>query len=252
MKIIKHDYNGSIVSQDADGYVSLTDMSKASGKLVGDYLRLNSTQNYLDALSSDMGIPTSALVKVFKGGNDKQGTWAHPEIAIDFAQWCSPQFRIWANRTLKNVLEKRGVGFQHNFEWFERLKLYRRHTKIPTGWFSIFEEMCSGLMADFEDAGYSLPIGSVPDISVGRCFCQYLREKGYDTNSPSFVRKYQHRYPDDRIVDANIYCIDLLPMFRLWFERTYVQVHLVKYLKSKDRQALPSLCKMLGLPEGSE
>ncbi|MGA1256944.1 MAG: KilA-N domain-containing protein, partial [Candidatus Nanopelagicaceae bacterium] len=142
MNIIKHDYQGSTISQDADGYVSLTDMAKASGKLVADYLRLNSTQNYLEALSIDMGIPISALCKTFKGGNDKQGTWAHPEIAIDFAQWCNPQFRIWANRTLKNALEKRSVSFQHNFEWFERLKLYRRHTKIPTGWFSVFEEMC--------------------------------------------------------------------------------------------------------------
>ena len=252
MKIIKHDYNGSIISQDADGYVSLTDMAQAVGKRVNDYSRLSSTQEYIEALSVDTGIPASALVKTSKGGNEKQGTWAHPEIAIDFAQWCSPQFRIWANRTLKNAIEKRGSNVEHNFEWFERVKLYRRHTKIPVGWFSVFEEMCSSLMADFEDAGYSLPMGSVPDVSVGKHFCQYLRERGYDTSNQSFVRKYRHLYPDGRAVDANIYCIDLLALYRVWFQQTYVQTHLLKYLRSKDRKALPSLCKMLGLPEGSE
>ena len=163
------------------------------------------------------------------------------------------QFQKWVfEEVLPQIRKTGGYGkAREGFEWFERVKLYRRHTKIPTGWFSIFEEMCSHLMADFEDAGYSLPLGSVPDISVGKYFCQYLRDQGYDTADQAWVRKYQHRYPDGRIVDANIYCIELLAMYRIWFEQTYTQIHLVKYLKSKDRLALPSLCKMLGLPEGS-
>ena len=249
--MMQHNYNGSIISQDTEGYVSLTDMAQAVGKRVNDYSRLSSTQEYIEALSVDTGIPVSALVKTFKGGNEKQGTWAHPEIAIDFAQWCNPQFRIWANRTLKNAIEKRGSSFEHNFEWFERLKLYRRHTKVPIGWFSVFEEMCSSLMADFEDAGYSLPSGSIPDISVGRCFCSYLRTCGYDTRNTQIIRDYQHYYPDGRIVDANIYSDELLPMYRKWFRTTYVHNKLPNYLKGKDKAALPSLCKMLGLPEGS-
>ena len=38
--IVLHNYNGFTISQDADGYTSLTDMAKAAGKLVADYLRL--------------------------------------------------------------------------------------------------------------------------------------------------------------------------------------------------------------------
>lgn len=47
------------------------------------------------------------MVVSIKGGNDKesQGTWVHPEIAIDIAQWVSVEFRIWANRTLRNIVE---------------------------------------------------------------------------------------------------------------------------------------------------
>lgn len=103
--IVSHDYNGFAISQKQNGYVSLTDMATASGKKVNDYLRLDSTVEYLEALSTDTGFPVSSLVKVSKGGNVEQGTWAHPEIAIDFATWCNVYFRIWANRTLQQGMK---------------------------------------------------------------------------------------------------------------------------------------------------
>jgi hypothetical protein len=110
--IVTHNYNGFAISQDNDGYTSLTEMAKAAGKQVNDYLRLGSTNEYLDALSTETGNPLSSLVKVFKGGSGKQGTWAHPEIAIDFAQWCNVSFKIWANRTLRGVIEQKTDAMQ--------------------------------------------------------------------------------------------------------------------------------------------
>ena len=105
MTTLTHTYKGYAISQETDGYTCLTDMAKAAGKLVADYLKIDSTQAYLQALSTDMNIPLSSLVKVSKGGNGKQGTWAHPDVAIDFAQWCNVNFKIWANRTLRGVIE---------------------------------------------------------------------------------------------------------------------------------------------------
>lgn len=105
MTTLTHTYKGFAISQDANGYTCLTDMAKAVGKQVNDYLRLDSTNEYLKALSTETGNPVSGLVKVSKGGNIKQGTWAHPEVAIDFASWCNVNFRIWANRTLRGVIE---------------------------------------------------------------------------------------------------------------------------------------------------
>jgi hypothetical protein len=46
MSIIRHSYEGFEISQEPDGYVSLTDMAKASGKQTNDYLRLESTKAY--------------------------------------------------------------------------------------------------------------------------------------------------------------------------------------------------------------
>jgi len=167
------------------------------------------------------------------------------------------QFQDWVfSEVLPSIRKTGGYGNQpqgqYNLIWFDRLKLYKAKTQIPVGWFSIFQEMTHGLVADFENAGYSLPDGSVPDISVGRCFCGHLRGLGYDTRPGSeVVRSYKHYYPDGRIVDANIYADSLLPEYRLWFERTYKPFNLPKYMKGKDPQALPTLCTILRLPEGS-
>ena len=163
------------------------------------------------------------------------------------------KFQKWVFEEVLPQIRKTGsYGARPGFEWFERVKLYRRHTKIPTGWFSIFEEMCSSLMADFEDAGYSLPMGSVPDISVGKCFCNHLRSLGHGlTPGNGLIQEYQHHYPDGRVVTANIYNDSLLSDYRRWFKETYRTEKLPAYLKGKDPKALPSLCQVLGLPEGS-
>ena len=164
-------------------------------------------------------------------------------------------FQDWVfEKVLPEIRKTGGYGKkpQYNLDWFDRLRIYRSKTKIPTGWFSIFEEMTWNLMADFEDAGYILPPGSVPDISVGKCFCQHLRENGFSTEDPDTVRKYTHHYPDGRVVSANIYRDSLLPDYRRWFKDTYRLHQLPKYLKGKDPKALPSLCSILGLPEGTE
>nr|MDZ8284033.1 KilA-N domain-containing protein [Nostoc sp. ChiSLP01] len=85
------------------GYVNGTQMAKANQKLLADYMRLKSTTEYLQALCQDMGIPISSLILEISGRTYSQGTWLHPEIAIDLARWVSVEFRIWANRTLMKV-----------------------------------------------------------------------------------------------------------------------------------------------------
>ncbi|HLO84808.1 MAG TPA: KilA-N domain-containing protein [Nostocaceae cyanobacterium] len=117
MNLITHEWNGSQIAQLSEpttiakfeipaSYVNATQMCKACGKQFNDYARLDSTKAYWEGLSLDTGIPVSNLAIAIRGRGDKveQGTWVHPEIAIDLAQWVSVEFRIWANRTLKRVV----------------------------------------------------------------------------------------------------------------------------------------------------
>ncbi|MBD2526454.1 KilA-N domain-containing protein [Nostoc sp. FACHB-133] len=86
------------------GYVNATQMCHANNKSWGHYKERKSTKVYWTALSNDIGIPISSLVIEVDGYGSSQGTWIHPEIAVDLAQWVSVEFRIWANRTLMKVM----------------------------------------------------------------------------------------------------------------------------------------------------
>ena len=97
MKIILHSANGLQIGQrHQDGYVNLTQMAQASGKDLHDYLRLKTTKSFLEELSLETGIPGSKIIQVFKGRGDRirQGTWGHPQVAINCGQWCSPRFAV--------------------------------------------------------------------------------------------------------------------------------------------------------------
>lgn len=100
-------YNGSpITFHKGDSImVSATEMAKPFGKLVSDWLRLKTTTEFTEALSTDMQIPISALIQVVKGGNGEQGTWMHEDVALEFARWLSPSFAIWCNKRIKELLQ---------------------------------------------------------------------------------------------------------------------------------------------------
>lgn len=94
--------NAEISQRLDDGYINATALCQASGKLFADYLRLARTQEFLATLSVDMGIPISTLVDVTKGGNrHEQGTWIHPDIAVNLGQWCSAKFAVAVSRWVR-------------------------------------------------------------------------------------------------------------------------------------------------------
>ena len=44
-----------------------------------------------------MGIPTAGIVltKMGKGvPRNEQGTWVHPQVAVNLGQWCSPKLAV--------------------------------------------------------------------------------------------------------------------------------------------------------------
>ena len=83
--------------------ISLTHMAKDHGtKLVADYLRLESTKEYLQEVESDMGIPISELIQVVRGGlPENQGTWAVGVIAQHFAIWLSAKYALFVTKLLE-------------------------------------------------------------------------------------------------------------------------------------------------------
>ncbi len=82
-----------------DGYINATALCKAVGKKLNHYGDLKTTREFLKELSSDTGIPVSGLVQSIKGGvPQNQGTWVHPQVAINLGQWASPKFAVLVSK----------------------------------------------------------------------------------------------------------------------------------------------------------
>lgn len=106
-------FNGIVIeSRSGDNYINATQMCKAGGKLFAEWTRLKNTQVIFSELSADMNIPISGLVDMKKGGNDKncQGSWIHPDLAVQLAQWISPSFAIQVSRWIRELFFRGSVS----------------------------------------------------------------------------------------------------------------------------------------------
>ena len=88
-----------------DGYINVTLLCKASGKDIREWKKNKLSKELLNNLSSMMGIPIIDILKSNKGGDLKlQGTFAHPDIAIQIAQWCNSSFALQVSRWTRELL----------------------------------------------------------------------------------------------------------------------------------------------------
>lgn len=136
LKIVKHYWKDHEVRQRTDGFVNLTDMCRINGKRVGDFLDLPTVKDYIAALADDLGLLPEDLV-IRKRGRYGD-TFAHPEIAIECARWVSMAFHIWANRTLRNLIE---TGSRSS----RTLEIPEPGTPIFEAWFEKEIERITGL-----------------------------------------------------------------------------------------------------------
>ena len=245
--LIQRDANGSIVQQRAsDGYINATALCQAARKQIHHYTANASTSDFLDELSADRGIPRTELIQSVRGGlPENQGTWVHPLVAINLAQWLSPKFAVQVSRWVHDWMSGKGVP-QEPVPLPHHLQRYiLNDPKIPPGFFSILQETALGIIGPLYSIGFTIPKGWVPDISVGRAFCKWLREeKKFNTST---LPTYEHDYLDGRVVDANLYPDSLLADYRYWLRCVWLPENGVKYFKKKDPGSLVFLDKLPAL-----
>lgn len=83
------------LSRSNEIFFNATEMASQFGKRPGDFLRLESTDEYIKEVlaESQNGINHfENLVRTVQGGKYR-GTWLHSELAFEFAGWCSAIFR---------------------------------------------------------------------------------------------------------------------------------------------------------------
>lgn len=234
-----------------DGYINATALCKAAKKRMYDYLRLENTKAFIRALESKTSIPASTLIQAVKGGNiELQGTWVHPFVAGNLAQWADANIAadvsIWIAEWMNGGIKPQPTMPYH----LQRYLL--NEGKIPKDkYFSVFNEIVYSLIAPLEQLGYTLPDNLVPDISEAKIFCDWLRkEKGVE---PKNFPTYDHEYSDGRIVKARLYPNDYLANFRAHFNDVWLYQRAQKYFSDRDKTALPYVQKMiLQLPKAEQ
>lgn len=90
-----------------DGYINLNDIAKSTGKRVDVWLRISRTKELLVEFEKQQLNTTSmcSLNQAILTTRGREGsTWAHPDIAIQFAQWCSPAFALWCSRIIREYM----------------------------------------------------------------------------------------------------------------------------------------------------
>lgn len=110
---VVYDYKGSQISfmSGENTMINATQMAKPFNKRTNDWLSLKQTNELIISLSAKTGIPATGLVIVNQGGNN-QGTWLYEDLALIFAQWLSPDFYLWCNDRIKELLTTGSASLQ--------------------------------------------------------------------------------------------------------------------------------------------
>lgn len=89
-----------------DGYIYATGLCKAVGKKMYNWLRLKETKSLQVEIEkrivAQLGVTDSAIEKYQRG--NVQGTWIHPDLGLNLAQWCSPNFSAQVSKWLRELI----------------------------------------------------------------------------------------------------------------------------------------------------
>lgn len=106
MSIVKYDYNGfEIQFEEMNGQLmaNATAMCAAFGKKPHDWIRLESTTKYWEAIAKRGNHALDNLIQTRQGG-DSPGTWIHEKLILKLAQWLDMDFQIWCDEKIAELL----------------------------------------------------------------------------------------------------------------------------------------------------
>lgn len=99
----------SIFSKTEDFWINATNIGKAKNRTPYEWLRLPSTEKYIEALVKkhsylDPKVGKIPILKTVKGRYG--GTYLHRKLALPFLQWICPEFAVECNDYLEDMLSQ--------------------------------------------------------------------------------------------------------------------------------------------------
>lgn len=89
----------------SDGYIHATKLCQSVGKRLAKWKENTETIQLLKYFQKITGLPMNKIIEVRRGNtkNYEQGTWIHPDLGVQLAQWCSPIFSIQVSRWIREL-----------------------------------------------------------------------------------------------------------------------------------------------------
>ena len=159
--------NQQIICRSSDGYINLTQMAKIHGKRFHNWNQNKETQAFLQAVASSAGIPAEELLVFEKGSNENRATWAHPLIAINFAQWCNVDFGVQVSKWI--------------FELISTGKVELGNEKEMKDIENIWKEKCKQLEIQAEKNLIEITYKITENISLKKSLANYEKSHHYPT-----------------------------------------------------------------------
>jgi len=106
--------NYQLEYRETDGYINVTNLCKAGGKQFKHWNSIDKTKRFLEVLSATVVIPTVDLLKQEQGGNGERHTWYHPQVAVNIAQWISPEFDVLVSKWVYEIMLTGKVDIRDN------------------------------------------------------------------------------------------------------------------------------------------
>jgi hypothetical protein len=162
----------------------------------------------------------------------------------------SERFENWIfEEVIPSIRKKGSYGINRHETPNFILRYFENFNKIEVGHFSVITELYVRLYARFEHVGYKIPNKAMdgheirPDVSIGKCFAQHLRENF--PSAPTEFKSYKHKFPNGFEVDARMYPNHLISIFIDYVDQVWIPQNAESYFSSRDRKALEYLPKLL-------
>ena len=94
---------------------------------------------------------TNAIGLISKGGKYSIGTYAHPDLAFEFASWLNVEFKLYLIKEFERL--KKNENYQNKIEWSVRRELAKTNYRIHTD--SIKENIIPNLTEQQKQYAYA-------------------------------------------------------------------------------------------------
>ncbi len=111
--------NTIVIEARADMYVNATQLCKAGGKKFSNWYQQSGNKELIESLESELNavipvlntepdVKSNAVITALKAvdvqvGGNHAGSWIHPDLAVQLAQWAVPTFAIRVSRWVREL-----------------------------------------------------------------------------------------------------------------------------------------------------